>query len=117
MKKYLFLAVIFSLFTSVIYAQSSNVKVGDTFTIGEAHNNNYKHISFPKANLIIKKGGIASYKNIKGAKVTVTSVEEKKDGRVIATIKLVSDKAFFNSHKYVTVDVAEAIREKELLTK
>jgi hypothetical protein len=91
------------------------VKVGDVFVIGEAYNNNYKHINFPKANLIVKKGGIASYKKIKGAKVTVTSVEEKKDGSVIATIKLASDQAFFNSHKYVTVNVDEAVREKELL--
>ncbi|WP_298515283.1 dihydroorotase [uncultured Kordia sp.] len=114
MKKYLFLAVIFSFFSSVMYAQSSNVNVGDVFTIGEAYNNNYKHINFPKANFIIKKGGIASYKNIKGAKVTVTSVDEKKDGSVIATIKLTSDTSFFNSHKYVTVNVEEALRQKEL---
>ena len=115
MKKYLFLAVIFSLFTSSIYAQNSDVKVGDVFTVGEAHNNSYKHINFPTANFILKKGGIASCKKIKGAKVMVTSVDTKKDGSVVATIKLTSNKSFFNSHKYVTVDIDEAIREKELL--
>ncbi|MGH1384856.1 dihydroorotase [Kordia sp.] len=116
MKKYLFLAVIFSFFTSVIYAQNSDVKVGDVYVIGKALNNNYKHIHFPKTNFIIKKGGVASYKNIKGEKVTVTSIDKKKDGSVIATIKLTSNASFFNSHKYVTVAIDEAIRQKELLT-
>lgn len=115
MKKHLFLVALFSFFSSVLFAQSTNVKVGDVFVIGEAYNNDYKYINFPRANLIVKKGGIASYKKIKGAKVTVTSVEENKDGSVIATIKLVSNQAFFNSHKYVTVHVDEAVREKELL--
>ncbi len=115
MKKYLFLAVIFSFFSTASYAQSSSVKVGDVFMIGEAHNDTYKHINFPKANLIIKRGGIASYTNIKGAKVIVTSVDEREDGSMIATIKLTSDRSFFNSHKFVTVDVEKALKHKELV--
>lgn len=117
MKKYILVAVIFSFFSSVIYAQNADVKVGDVFVIGKAHNNNYKHINFPKANFITKRGGIANYENLKGEKVTVTSVDQKKDGSIVVTIKLTSGKAFFNSHKYITVDVEEAIRNKELLKK
>ncbi|AXG68937.1 hypothetical protein KORDIASMS9_01156 [Kordia sp. SMS9] len=117
MKKYLLVAVIFSFFSSVMFAQSADVKVGDIFVIGKAHNNNYKHINFPKANFIAKKGGIANYESVKGEEVTVTSVDEKKDGSIVVTIKLTSGKAFFNSHKYITVDVEEAIRHKELLKK
>ena len=94
MKKHILVSVIISLFTSFMFAQhtTTNVNVGDIFVIGDAYSNNYKHINFPKANFIIKKGGIASYKNIKGEKVTVTSVDKKKDGSVIATIKLTSDR-------------------------
>lgn len=117
MRNHILFIVLISLFSGVIYSQSSNtsVKTGDVFVIGEVDNNNYKHIKFPKANFIIKKGGIANYNNVKGKKVEVTSIKEKKDGSLIATIKLTSNKNFFNSHKYVTVEISEAINQKELL--
>lgn len=117
MKNYILLALFIGLFTTSIYSQNStlNVTIGDVFTIAEVQNNNYKHINFPKANFIKKKGGISNYDAIVGEKVEVTSVKEKKDGTVVATIKLSSNKRFFNSHKYVTVDIAKAIESKELL--
>jgi hypothetical protein len=117
MKKHILVTVIISLFTNFMFAQNANteVNVGDVFVIGDVYNNNYKHIHFPKANFIIKKGGIANYKNIKGEKVTVTSVEKKENGTIIATFKLTSKKSFFISHKYVTANIDEAIRQKELL--
>lgn len=114
MKRKFLLALVFGLFTTVFFAQNSDVKVGDVFVIEEVENNNYKHINFPKNNFIIKKGGIANYNKVKGQEVEITSIKEKKDGTLVATIKLTSDKAFFNSHKYLTVDIAKAIENKEL---
>ena len=103
--------------TAFMYSQSSatDFSSGDTFLIGNAKFDNYKYIDFPRANFIIKKGGIANYENIKGKKVVVTSIKEKNDGKLIATIKLVESGKFFNSHKYVTVDIDKAIKSKELL--
>ena len=117
MKNHILFAFLISLFSGIIYSQSSNssVKIGDVFVIGEVYNNNYKCINFPRANFIIKKGGIVNYSNVKGKKVEVTSVKDKKDGSFIAHIKLTSEKRFFNSHKYVTVEISEAISQKELL--
>ena len=110
----------FTLFilTVSMYAQntSTNVTIGDVFVVGE-DNDNYDYINFPRANFIIKKGGIVSYKNVVGEKVEVTSIKEKKDGKLVATIMLVSKKKFFNSHKYVTVDIDEAIDSQELIRK
>lgn len=104
-------------FSGIIYSQSSDssINIGDVFILGEVSNNNYKHINFPRPNIIIKKGGIANYENIKGKRVEIKSINKKKDGTLIATIKLTSNKLFFNSHKYVTVDIKEAISKKELL--
>lgn len=104
--------------TAFMYSQSatSDFNAGAIFLIGNAKYNNYKHINFPEANFIIKKGGIANYKNIKGKKVVITSIEEKSNGKRIATIKLVELRKFFNSHTYVTVDINEAIKNKELIT-
>ena len=117
MKKNILFTLLMIFFSGIIFSQSSNssINVGDVFIIGEVSNNNYKHINFPRPNFIIKKGGIASYKNIPGEKVEVTSIKEKKDGSLVATVKLTSKKNFFNSHKYVTADISEAISEKELI--
>ena len=116
MRTNILFALLLSFFSCIIYSQNSNsnITIGEVFDIGEV-NNNYKHINFPRPNFIIKKGGIASYKNIKGEKVEVTSIKERKDVSLISTIKLTSKRSFFNSHKYVTVDINKAIDNKELL--
>ena len=106
--------LLFGLLVSAMYAQESQIEVGATFIIEDVENNKYKHIDFPKTNFIIKKGGVANYKKIKGQEVVVTSIKEHKDGRLVATIKLASEKFFFNSHKYLKVDINEAIAENEL---
>ncbi|SDB52078.1 hypothetical protein SAMN03097699_1878 [Flavobacteriaceae bacterium MAR_2010_188] len=113
------LSSVFAFFVTVfMYGQTSasEFSKGDVFQIGSANDDNYKHINFPRANFIIKKGGIANYNNIKGQKVVVTSVKEKNDGKKVATIKRVDSRRFFNSHKYITVDIDEALKSKELLT-
>ncbi|MCH3882287.1 MULTISPECIES: dihydroorotase [Tenacibaculum] len=112
------LSSVLAFFVSVFMfgqTSTSDFNKGDVFQIGNANYNNYKHINFPKANFIIKKGGIVNYKNIKGQKVVITSVKEKENGKKIATIKLLDSRKFFNSHKYITVEIEEAIRNKELL--
>ena len=100
-----------------MFSQNSNsdYNIGDVFTIAQANYDNYKYINFPRANFIIKKGGLANYNNVVGEKVEITSIDEKKNGKLIATIKLVESRRFFNSHKYVTVDINKAIENKELL--
>jgi hypothetical protein len=117
MKNKIVLVLVMSFFLGSVNAQNSSIKIniGDIFIVGEVENNDYKHINFPKDNIIIKKGGIANYDNIKGSKVEVTSMKTKKDGTVLATVKLTNGKLFFNSHKYLTVDVKKAIEEKEFL--
>ncbi len=117
MRNRVLFSLFFSLFSIIIFSQSEDisVKAGDFFVIGEPLSINYKHINFPKPHMIIKRGGIANYKNVKGKKVEVTSIKQKKDGSLLATIRLTSKKFFFNSHKYTTADILEAIRQKELL--
>jgi len=117
MRIHIILVLLIGLCSGSIYAQSANssVYVGDTFIIGEVNQNNYKHIDFPKDNFILKKGGVANYNNIKGKRVEVTSIKKKPNGRLIATIKLTSNKRFFTSHRYITVDIPQAIDQKELV--
>ena len=103
-------------FSNFSQSNDSNIKIGDTFVIGKAEMNNYKHIQFPRNNFIIKKGGIATYKNIVNKKVEITSIKEKSDGNLEATIKLKSGKYFFKSHKYIKVNLEKAIKAKELIS-
>jgi hypothetical protein len=69
----LFLLAFFVSFS--IYSQNSeiNYKKDDVFIIANVKNNNYEYINFPRANFIIKKGGIANFKNIQGEKITRVS--------------------------------------------
>jgi len=79
------LTLITTFFTAAfIYSQNftPNFTLGDVFLIGSVSNDTYKHINFPRANFIIKKGGIANYKNIRGAKVVITSIDEKTNGKL-----------------------------------
>ena len=83
MKK-LFFAVLFMVATLGINAQSGSpevlkeVKEGDILRIGRPDAPSFKHIDFPRANTIIKNGGIANYKKMEGIKVVVTSIKEKR---------------------------------------
>lgn len=112
------LTFILALFVSCFtYSQNteSNFSAGDVYTIGNVNHNNYIYINFPRPNFIIKKGGIVNYNTLKGKKVVITSVKEKRNGKRLATIKLVESRKFFNSHKFVTVDIDKAIKNKELV--
>ncbi|PIB38276.1 hypothetical protein [Maribacter sp. 4G9] len=112
------IALLFSV--SMLNAQTTvdqtaaDVQVGDVFEIGKPETNTYKHINFPRANFIIKRGGIANYKRVEGAKVVVTSIKEKKDGTRQVKIKRTDGNRFFRSHPVVSVDFKEALESGEL---
>ncbi|APG64875.1 dihydroorotase [Tenacibaculum todarodis] len=117
MKNNILSTVLAFFITLFMFSQSSesDFNSGDIFIIGSVKFNNYKHINFPKDNFIIKKGGLANYKNIKGEKVIITSIKQDNKGKRVAIIKLVNSRKFFNSHRYITVDIEEAIENRELL--
>nr|WP_297786378.1 hypothetical protein [uncultured Allomuricauda sp.] len=111
------LALLFVVATTNSNAQSvtpQDVKVGDVLEIGKPDTPQFKHIDFPRANFIIKKGGIANYKRVVGNKVVVTDIKEKKDGTVMVKIKKTDGKRFFNSHPVVKADLKNALESGEL---
>ncbi|MBQ4913321.1 hypothetical protein J8L85_02645 [Maribacter sp. MMG018] len=96
---------------------TTDVEVGDVFEIGRPETNKYKHINFPRANFIIKRGGIANYKSVEKNMVVVTSVKEKKDGSTEVKIKRKDGGRFFGSHTVVSVDFDDALQAGELHVK
>lgn len=119
MKK-IFFAVLFVVTTLNINAQSGSpealkeVKAGDILQIGRPDAPSFKHIDFPRANTIIKNGGIANYKKMEGVKVVVTDVKEKKDGTLQVRIKMTDGGRFFGIHSVVSADLKNALDSGEL---
>ncbi len=115
------MALLFSI--SVLNAQNStdqeqaDVQVGDVFEIGTPETHKYNHINFPRANFIIKRGGIADYKRAEGYKVVVTAVKEKKNGTKEVNIKRNDGGRFFGSHTVVAADFNKAVAAGELRVK
>ncbi|MFD0799172.1 hypothetical protein ACFQZJ_16980 [Maribacter chungangensis] len=116
-----FLILIFAMGMQNVHGNNNEpqqeVQVGDIYEIGKSETGTYQYISFPRANFIIKKGGVANYNHAKGKSVVVTSVEEKKDGTTLITIKRQDGGRFFGSHTFVSVSFNEAITSGELQAK
>ncbi len=113
-----FLSFVFAMCSLGLFAQSqntNNVQIGAIYEIGNPSTTIYKHINFPKPNMIIKGGGVPNYKRVRGSIVIVTSVKNKKDGSVIIKIKRKDGKRFFGSHKVITADITRALQSQELL--
>lgn len=86
------------------------IAVGDLLTFEKTSNLPFEHIHFPRTNFIIKRGGIATYKNLNGVKVKVVEIY---DDNVVKLTSL-SGKKFFNKFAYVKADLIKALQKKEL---
>jgi len=117
MKKYAFILLV-AIFANALHAQAPSTieepTVGSVFEIGEASAEQFEHIKFPRANFIIKRGGMPNYKVMKTVKVVVTSVKERKNGSTKVYIKRADGKRFFGSHLYVATDFNAALASGEL---
>lgn len=112
MSKYI---LVVALMIGAFSLNAQEVSVGDVFEIGRPDAPQYEHIDFPRANFIIKRGGIANYKRVEGNKVVVTSVKEKKDGTLQVRIKRTDGHRFFGSHWQVPANFKEALASGELI--
>tara|TARA_R110000868_G_scaffold144150_1_gene362899 strand:- start:24726 stop:25088 length:363 start_codon:yes stop_codon:yes gene_type:complete len=118
MKKYVlagFMALgILSLNAQEAKSKSVTVEKGDVIEIGNPSTSKYKYIKFPRANFIIKKGGIANYKTALGEEVVVTDVKTAKDGSTKIYVKRKDGKMFFDTVSKVTIDLEEALAANEI---
>lgn len=115
MKKYILL-IVFAVITVNLQAQNEpKVKEGTVLEIGNVAQQNYEHIVFPRANFIIKRGGIVSYHNILGTVVKVTAIKKQADGTHILTITRADRGRFFGSHHSVTAHLEKALESGELI--
>ncbi len=109
-------AIALLLSVNLLQAQDdkSLIQVGDVLEIGRPEYNTFKHINFPDANFIIKRGGIANYKKAEGQEVIVTSVKEKKNGGTEIKIKRNDGGRFFGINTVISADLEKALESGEL---
>lgn len=88
--------------------------VGDVLVINATSNTNYNHIDFPKLNVIVKKGGLATYKPVHGNHVVIKEVETNKDGNVNVVLEKKDGSKFFGFVKQVKADYNKSISSGEL---
>lgn len=89
-------------------------KVGDTLIVLENTGATYKHINFPRLNIIAKRGGLPTYKSVYNCKVVIAEVTENQYGKVSVKLKRADGKKFFNQKTYVTANYEKAISNGEL---
>ncbi|MEA1787549.1 hypothetical protein U1E44_15715 [Arenibacter sp. GZD96] len=100
-----------------ISTQVEDVKVGTVLKIGEATTSTYAHINFPRANFIIKRGGLANYKSVEGNHVVVTDVVTKANGEKVITFERKNGQKFFRNYTSVSANLAKALEAGELSIK
>ena len=113
-------ALLFAVFAIAAFALSAqerggDVAVGDVLTIEEPAGTNYKYILFPRKNLIVKRGGIASYKDVINRKVEVVAVEYSKKGETIVRLKPMDGGKFFKAFPTIKARLEAAKEAGELV--
>ncbi|OIQ22273.1 hypothetical protein [Lacinutrix sp. MedPE-SW] len=89
-------------------------EVGDHYIVNENTGETYKHINFPRPNILVKRGAVASYNSVKDAIVTVTNVAKNKNGETIITVERKDGTKFFGFLKSAEINYEKALEAKEI---
>ncbi len=115
MRKYIFMFIVAIGTFGFAQSVNSDIAIGTVFKIGKSASTKFKHINVPKANMIIKRGGVANYKGLVGRLVVVTSIHKKKNSSTVIRFKLKNGKRFFGSHTLLRANAEKALNSGELI--
>ncbi len=93
---------------------SQDIREGSVLTINNPSSSSYQHIDFPRKNFIIKRGGIANMKALRGKKVQVVAFTYGSDGGTKVTLKPLDGGKFFRNFPTVTAHLEDALQSGEL---
>ncbi len=115
-KSFLTMALFVSI--SMICAQETTqiLREGDVVIMGSSIGSDYKHLDFPRKNIIMKRGAIANFKNLVGQKLLVESIETDKNGNEAAILRRKDGLKFFRFYPSVKADVKKALASGEIKT-
>ncbi|SHI55744.1 hypothetical protein SAMN04487911_10374 [Arenibacter nanhaiticus] len=115
------LSIIISLFAFLVGGEHQNepqkheIKEGTILVIGNPSANDYKHIQFPKKNIIIKRGGLPNWDSVDQIKVIVTDIRIRSNSNTEVILKRADSRKFFNSFPVIKANLESAIASKELI--
>ena len=104
-------------FMSIGLVSAQDVVKEDLLIIGEPSGSRYLHIDFPRKNIIIKRGGIASFKSVIGEEVIVESTSKNKRGSTMVTLRRKDGIKFFRHYRTVKANLDKALASAELRRK
>lgn len=116
MRKVIFLMTLLGSFAWVQgQVNGTIIENGTVLTLGEpSAGTTYQHIHFPKRNFIIKRGGIADFKQLRGKKVEVEDVVSFENGTTKVVLKRKDGLRFFRFYPNVKADLEKALAVGEL---
>jgi len=112
MKK-LLITLSFILVCALSYTQEVP-KVGDVLTIKEPSGQFYNHVSFPRLNILVKRGKVASYKPVIGNTVVVDKVIIDDDNKAYVILKKKDGTKFFGLKTTVKANYLRALKSGEI---
>lgn len=105
---------IFAFQSSLAQSNANEPQIGEKFVIQEATTSSYKAIHFPKLNLLMKRGAIASYAPAENKVVEIVEVKKNRKGENIVVLEHVDGKNILTGVKSVRANYQKALRLGEL---
>ncbi|MET7029884.1 hypothetical protein [Sediminicola luteus] len=102
--------------TNALMAQESDTQIskGSIYTLSDPTGHNYKHIDFPRRNIIIKRGAIANYNSLVGMEIVVKELIKDSDGSTTAILERKDGRPFFRFFPTVEANLEKALAVGEL---
>ncbi|WP_027076889.1 hypothetical protein [Maribacter antarcticus] len=112
----LYLAFITSVGLLNAQEQDNTIAIGDVLVLSQPSSSSYQYIDFPKPNIIIKRGAIATFNNLIGKKLIVIEIITTEDGSKDVVLTRKDGRNFFRFFPKVTSNLDKALANKELKT-
>ncbi|NRR92370.1 hypothetical protein HSX10_12400 [Winogradskyella undariae] len=112
MKKLFFTLLCFGIFLTA--SANNTPKIGDVLTVKTPSTESFKHIDFPKANILIKRGVVTRYKSVFNEAVVIEEVNIKNNGSTSVVLKKKDGTKFFGFLNKVEANYEKAINAGEL---
>ncbi|WP_100613024.1 hypothetical protein [Confluentibacter lentus] len=110
----LLFAVSVSFANNNTFPNQNEPKVGDVLVINNPSGTEYNHISFPKLNMIAKRGKVANYKSVHGNHVVVKEVITKSNGNTYVVLEKKDNTQFFGFLKEVKANYTKSLNSGEI---
>lgn len=110
------LAILIFCSTNTLLAQENDtpISIGTIYRLSEPAGHTYKHLDFPRKNIIIKRGAIADYNSLVGMELVVKELINDPNGANKAILVRKDGRPFFRFFPTVEANLEKALAIGEL---